>query len=120
VVDDDAALRRVLRLSFGAFGFVVTEASTGAQALAALDNAQYDVVLLDIDMPGMDGVEICRQIHQVELRPAVIMYTGRDSAEDRAAALEAGAADYVLKPAPLGDLVARLRIALRDRHLRTA
>jgi two-component system KDP operon response regulator KdpE len=77
-----------------------------------LSTDHYDVVLLDIDMPGRGGIETCREIHRLCPRPAVLMLTVRDGREDRAKAFEAGADDYITKPFPFGDLVARVRTAL--------
>ena len=119
VVDDESSLSRVLRISFVALGFEVAEASTGEQALALLGGEHYDAVLLDIDMPGMDSIEACRRIQHLQGRPAVIMHTARESEQDKARALEAGADEYVIKPVPLRDLVTRVRTALRNRDLHT-
>ena len=112
VVDDESSLRRVLRVTLAALGFEAAEASTGEQALAMLSAGHYDVVLLDVEMPGIDGIEICREIKKLSPRPVVLMLTVRDGGEDRAKAFEAGADDYVTKPFHLSDLVARVRAAL--------
>ena len=112
VVDDESSLRRVLRVTLAALGFEAAEASTGEQALAMLSAGHYDVVLLDIEMPGIDGIQTCREIKKLSPRPVVLMLTVRDGGEDRAKAFEAGADDYVTKPFHLSDLVARVRAAL--------
>jgi two-component system KDP operon response regulator KdpE len=112
IVDDESSLRRILRVSLGALGFEAEEASTGEEALALLGSDQYDVVLLDIEMPGKGGIETCREINALSPRPVVLMLTVRDGEEDKAKAFEAGADDYVTKPFRLPDLVARVRTAL--------
>jgi two-component system KDP operon response regulator KdpE len=112
VVDDESAFRRVLRTSLSALGFQVAEASTGEQALRALTTDHFDVVLLDVEMPGMGGIEACRQIHQQSRRPAVLMLTVRDGDTDKARAFEAGADGYITKPVPFRELVARIQAVL--------
>jgi two-component system KDP operon response regulator KdpE len=112
IVDDESSLRRVLRVSLAAIGFEAEEASTGEEALALLSADHYDVVLLDIEMPGQGGIETCREINRRSPRPAVLMLTVRDGKEDKAKAFEAGADDYITKPFRFPDLVARVRTAL--------
>jgi len=112
IVDDEASLRRALRVTLASLGFEVGEASTGEQALALLGADHYDVVLLDIEMPGIGGIETCKEIKRLSPRPVVLMLTVRDSEEDKANAFEAGADDYFTKPFRLPDLVARVRTAL--------
>jgi len=113
-VYDESSFRRVLRLSLAALGFNVEEASTGEQALALLGAGRYDVVLLDIDMPGMGGIETCKEIQKLSPRPTVLMLTVRDGEDDIAKAFEAGADDFVTKPFSLFDLAERVRASLRD------
>jgi len=113
VVDDEPALRRALRTSLAASGFSVSEARSGEEALAALDRAPVDIVLLDINMPGMSGVEACRRIRELSAQIGIIMVTVRDSEDDKVHALEAGADDFIAKPYHLRELVARLRAMLR-------
>ena len=112
IVDDEASLRRALRVTLASLGFEVGEASTGEQALALLGADHYEVVLLDIEMPGIGGIETCKEIKRLSPRPVVLMLTVRDSEEDKANAFEAGADDYFTKPFRLPDLVARVRTAL--------
>jgi len=113
VVDDESSVRSALRISLGARGFEVETANDGEQALALLGANRYDVVLLDISMPGMGGIEACKEIHKLSPRPAVLMLTARDTSDDRASAFEAGADDYIANPFVLRDLVGRIQAALR-------
>ena len=112
IVDDESSLRRVLRVTLTTLGLKAEEAGTGEQALAMLGAEHFDLVLLDIDMPGRGGIETCREIQRLSPRPVVFMLTVRDGAYDKARAFEAGADDYLTKPFHLRDLVARIRAAL--------
>jgi DNA-binding response OmpR family regulator len=112
IVDDEPSLRRILGVSLTALGFDTAEASSGEQALALLETRHYDVVLLDVEMPGMGGIETCREIQAISPRPAVVMLTVRDGNHDKAKAFEAGADEYITKPYRLRDLVTRLRSLL--------
>jgi two-component system, OmpR family, KDP operon response regulator KdpE len=112
IVDDESALRHVLSVSLATVGFEAEEAGTGEQALALLGAAHYDVVLLDINMPGKGGIETCREIQRLSPRPLVFMLTVRDGAEDKAQAFAAGADGYLTKPFHLSALVASIRAAL--------
>jgi two-component system KDP operon response regulator KdpE len=116
VVDDEPALRKVIRASLAANGFVVEEAGTGGEAIGAVQRRAFDLVLLDVNMPGMSGVETCRQIRAIASRIGIIMVTVRDAEEDKVRALEAGADDYVTKPFRFRELVARLGAVLRRTH----
>jgi two-component system, OmpR family, KDP operon response regulator KdpE len=113
IVDDEPSIRRALRTTFGTLGFDTAEAMTGEQALPLLHRTNFDTVLLDINMPGMGGIEACREIRRLFPRLAVLMLTVRDSEDDKVEALEAGADDYVTKPFPIRELVARVRAAVR-------
>jgi two-component system, OmpR family, KDP operon response regulator KdpE len=113
VVDDEAALRKVIRASLAASGFTVEEAGTGKEAVSTVQQRPFDLVLLDINMPGMGGVETCRQIRTLAPRTGIIMVTVRDAEEDKVRALEAGADDYVTKPFRFRELIARLGAVLR-------
>jgi two-component system, OmpR family, KDP operon response regulator KdpE len=117
VVDDEAALRKVIRASLAASGFDVQEAGTGKEALQAFEQNAFDLVLLDVSMPGMSGVEACREIRQMAPRTGIVMVTVRDGEEDKVRALEAGADDYVTKPFQFRELIARLRAVLRRTHI---
>jgi two-component system KDP operon response regulator KdpE len=119
IVDDEPSIRRALRTTFGTLGFDTAEAVTGEQALPLLRSSSFDAVLLDINMPGMGGVEACREIRRQFPRLAVLMLTVRDNEDDKVEALEAGADDYVMKPFPIRELVARVRSAVRRSHSST-
>jgi two-component system KDP operon response regulator KdpE len=120
VVDDEMALRRTLRASLTASGFAVEEARNGEEALARLRSQPFDLVLLDINMPGMDGINACRRIRAIAARAGIVMITVRDMDDDKVNALEAGADDYVTKPFKLRELTARLRAVLRRTRLQDA
>lgn len=112
VVDDEPQIRRVLRVSLTAQGYEVYDAKTGEEALGALRDQRYDLVLLDVNMPGMGGLEACREIRKTS-EVAIIMLTVRNSEQDKVAALDAGADDYITKPFGTPELLARIRAALR-------
>ncbi len=116
IVDDEPSIRRALRTTFGTLGFDIGEAVTGEQALPLLRASHFDVVLLDINMPGMGGIEACREIRRLFPRLAILMLTVRDNEDDKVEALEAGADDYITKPFPIRELVARVRAAVRRSH----
>lgn len=113
VVDDEPALRRVLRTSLAASGFVIEEARSGEEAVDILPQHPFDLVLLDINMPGMGGVEACREIRALAPKVGILMVTVREAENDMVRALEAGADDYVTKPVRFRELVARMRAVLR-------
>ena len=119
IVDDEPSIRRALRTTFGTLGFDVSEAITGEEALPLLRTAAFDAVLLDVNMPGMGGLEACREIRRQFPRLAVLMLTVRDNEDDKVEALDAGADDYVTKPFPIRELVARVRSAVRRSHAPT-
>jgi two-component system KDP operon response regulator KdpE len=113
IVEDDSALRRSLRTTLGVLGFDVTEASNGEDALVRLRMVDYEAVLLDINMPGIGGIETCRRIRHIFTRLPILMLTVRDSEDDKVDALEVGADDYVTKPFQTRELTARIRAAIR-------
>lgn len=113
IADDALDLRRALRASLSALGFEIAEASNGEQAIQATAGHPFDVVLLDINMPGMGGVEACRKIRESHPSQQVLMLTVRDSEADKIKALDAGADDYVTKPFSIPELAARIRAAVR-------
>jgi len=112
-VDDDASVRRALHITLQGLGFSTAEASGGEEALTLAHTTPIDVVLLDINMPGLDGLETCRRLRRLLPRIAILMLTVRDSEEDKVQALEAGADDYVTKPFHIRELTARVRAAIR-------
>jgi two-component system, OmpR family, KDP operon response regulator KdpE len=112
VVDDEPQIRRVLRASLSAQGYEIYEARTGEEALNSVREQRFDLILLDMNMPGLGGLETCRQIRATS-EVAIIMLTVRDSEPDKVAALDAGADDYVTKPFGMPELSARIRAALR-------
>jgi two-component system response regulator MprA len=114
VVDDERAVRDSLRRALELQGYQVELAADGAEALALLEaNGQPDAILLDILMPGIDGLEVCRRIRRSGNAVPVLMLTARDAVGDRVSGLDAGADDYVVKPFALEELLARVRALLR-------
>jgi two-component system, OmpR family, KDP operon response regulator KdpE len=116
VVDDEPALRKVFRASLAASGFTITESRSGEEAVDILPQHPFDLVLLDINMPGMGGVEACREIRALAPKIGILMVTVRDAESDMVRALEAGADDYITKPVRFRELVARLRAGVRRRE----
>ena len=112
VVDDEPQIRRVLRSLLTARGYEVHDARTGEDALESIRDSRFDLVLLDVNMPGMSGLAACREI-RAGSEVAIIMLTVSESEEDKVAALDAGADDYVTKPFGTPELLARIRAALR-------
>jgi two-component system KDP operon response regulator KdpE len=112
VVDDEPQIRRVLRSTLSTRGYVITEAKTGEEALESVRKERPDLILLDVNMPGMGGMEACREIRRGSDTP-IIMLTVRNAERDKVAALDAGADDYVVKPFGIEELLARIRVALR-------
>jgi len=117
VVDDEASFRRVLRTSLAAGGFAVEEARSGEEAVAILAQSVFHLVLLDINMPGIGGVETCREIRSHMPGIGIVMVTVQDGESEMVRAFEAGADDYVIKPIRLRELVARLRAVVRRLHI---
>jgi len=113
IVDDEPPLRKALRASLTAAGFAVEEARTGDEAVAVAKQHPFDLVLLDINMPGLSGFEACRRIRALAPRTGIVMVTVRDAEDDKVRALESGADDYITKPFRLRELIARLRAVLR-------
>jgi len=120
VVDDEPALRKAFRTSLAASGFAIEEARSGEEAVEMLPQHAFDLVLLDINMPGMGGVETCREIRALAPKIGILMVTVRDAENDMVRALEAGADDYVTKPVRFRELVARMRAVIRRLDAATA
>jgi two-component system, OmpR family, KDP operon response regulator KdpE len=120
LVDDEPSFRRALRTSLAASGFAVEEAPSGEDAIAILAQRPFDLMLLDMNMPGAGGVETCREVRAFLPRIGIVMITVRDSEGDMVKALEAGADDYLTKPVRFRELVARLRAVSRRLHAEDA
>ena len=112
IVDDDAQIRRTLRATLVPHGYEVEDVSGGEEALHVLRERKPDLVLLDLNMPGMSGLETCRAIRE-QSDVAIIVLTVRDAEKDKVMVLDAGADDYVTKPFGTAELLARIRAALR-------
>ena len=115
VIDDEIQIRRLLRVALEAAGYTVHEAPSGQEGLQAVAFRRPDVVLLDLGLPDLDGREVLRRLREWSEVPVVIL-TVRDSEEEKVAALDAGADDFVTKPFSTPELLARLRAAMRHAH----
>jgi two-component system response regulator MprA len=113
IIDDDRALRDALRRALTLAGYAVDAAVAGEAGLAQIAEHPPDAVLLDVGLPGVDGLEVCRRLRAAGDRVPVLMLTARDAIEDRIDGLDAGADDYLVKPFDVGELKARLRALLR-------
>jgi two-component system response regulator MprA len=115
VVDDEPAVLQALSRAFALESYTVAVAGDGDEALEALAGEQFDAVVLDVMMPGVSGLEVCRRLRATGDRSPVLMLTARDAIDDRVAGLDAGADDYLVKPFALRELMARMRALLRRR-----
>ena len=113
VVDDDAPIRRMLARTLSAEGYDVEAVADGGAALAAVERNVPDAIVLDVGMPGVDGLQVTRRLRAKGLRVPILMLTARDALHDRVDGLDAGADDYLVKPFALEELVARVRALLR-------
>jgi two-component system, OmpR family, response regulator MprA len=113
VVDDEPAVQSALSRALALESYKVSQAMDGQQALERLGADPYEVVILDISMPRIDGLEVCRRLRAVGDRTPVLMLTAREGVDDRVAGLDAGADDYLVKPFALRELLARVRALLR-------
>src|SRR3954471_7933237 len=113
VVDDDPALSRTLRRALAVEGYAVDCAADGLEALDRLGGGEYDAVVLDVSMPRLDGLAVCRRLRERRDRTPVLMLTARDDIGDRVVGLDAGADDSLVKPFALDELNARVRALLR-------
>ena len=113
VVDDDRAVREALRRALTLAGYELRVAEDGAQAIELVAHEIPDAVVLDIAMPGIDGLEVCRRVRLLGNRVPILMLTAREAVSDRVAGLDAGADDYLVKPFDVDELKARLRALLR-------
>jgi len=112
VIDDEPQLRRAMKATLSSIGYAVVEAKTGEEALAVLDELRPDLILLDLNMPGIGGLETCRSIRERSDVPIIILSV-RNNEIDKVHALDAGADDYVTKPFGIQELLARVRAAMR-------
>jgi two-component system, OmpR family, KDP operon response regulator KdpE len=112
VVDDEPQIRRVLRTTLSSSGYEVVEAKDGQEAVEMVIRERPDLILMDVNMPGMNGLEACSKI-RLSFDGPIIMVTVRNSEHDKVLALDSGADDYVVKPFTMGELLARIRAALR-------
>lgn len=112
VVDDEIAIQRFLRVALNGQGFIVSEANTGQAALQAITLNRPDLVILDLGLPDMDGIEVTRRTREWSKVPIIILSV-REQEDDKIAALDAGADDYLTKPFGMGELLARIRTVLR-------
>jgi two-component system, OmpR family, response regulator MprA len=116
VVDDDAPIRRMLERTLEAEGYDVAVADDGGTALAAVERSVPDALVLDVAMPGLDGIAVCRRLRTKGLAVPILFLTARDAVADRVAGLDAGAEDYLVKPFATEELLARVRSLLRRGH----
>jgi len=116
VVDNDAQIRRLMRTTLTTQGYEINEAASGDEALDRVRVTKYDLVILDVNMPGMNGVDTCREI-RAGSDVSIIMLTVRTTERDKTEAFDAGADDYVTKPFSMPELLARVRASLRRRAL---
>lgn len=115
IVDDEQAIRKFLRTSLSAHGYEIFEAATGEDAIMQTVNCMPDLIILDLGLPGIDGIETTRRIREWSSTPIVIL-SAQDRDSDKIEALDTGADDYLTKPFSVGELMARLRVATR--HMR--
>jgi two-component system, OmpR family, response regulator MprA len=116
VVDDDPPIRRMLDRTLAAEGYAVESAADGGAALAAIERSAPDLIVLDVAMPGVDGLAVCRRLRAKGLATPVLLLTARDDLRDRVEGLDAGADDYLVKPFATEELLARVRALLRRGH----
>ena len=116
MVDDDHSMRRALHVTLSGLGFTVVGASRGEEALALVQVTRFDAVLLDVDIPGIGGIETCRSIRTASAHLPILMLTAMDGDDAMVSAFDAGADDYITKPFRIKELTARLRAAVRRRN----
>lgn len=112
VVDDERAIRRFLHASLAAHGYTVHEAASGEEALNEVVSLRPDIIILDLGLPGIDGIEVTRRLREWTKTPIIVLSV-RDDEQAKVAALDAGADDYLTKPFGVSELMARLRVAIR-------
>src|ERR1035437_7712747 len=112
VIDDERPIRRLLKTALTAHGYIISEASTGQEGLAAIAQDHPDLVILDLGLPDFDGVELTSRVREWTNVPIIILSV-RENETDKIKALDMGADDYLTKPFGIGELVARIRVCLR-------
>jgi two-component system KDP operon response regulator KdpE len=113
IVDDESAIRWALRKTLQDMNFEIVEAESGEQAIALVRTIRFDALLLDVGMPGMNGIEVCKKIRKLAPLVGIVMLTVKSAEEDKIEALDAGADDYITKPFHVRELAARLRAIVR-------
>jgi two-component system response regulator MprA len=116
LVDDDARILRMLERTLAAEGYDVSAVPDGGAALARVERSVPDLIVLDVAMPGLDGLQVTRRLRAKRLPVPILLLTARDALEDRVAGLDAGADDYLVKPFAVEELTARVRALLRRNH----
>jgi two-component system response regulator MprA len=117
LVDDDARILRMLERTLSAEGYAVDAVADGGAALARVERSVPDLIVLDVTMPGLDGLAVTRRLRARRLAVPILLLTARDALEERVAGLDAGADDYLVKPFEIEELMARVRAMLRRNHL---
>jgi two-component system OmpR family response regulator len=113
VVEDESKMANLIQRGFKTEGMAVDVAADGEEALWRAEAVEYDVILLDLMLPGIDGIEVCRRLREAEVWSPILMLTARDAVRDRVAGLDHGADDYLTKPFSYAELLARLRALVR-------
>ena len=113
IVEDDASVARFLKQATSEAGYAAQLVSDGASALQIAQAQRFDLILLDVMLPEIDGIEVCRRLRAAQISSLILMITARDATEDKVAGLDAGADDYLSKPFKVAELLARMRALLR-------
>ena len=113
IVEDEAGVSRFLRRACEEAGYAPQVEANGERALALARNQNFDLILLDVMLPGMNGIEVCRNLREARVKSQILIITARDTLEDKVAGLDAGADDYVCKPFHVAEILARMRALLR-------
>src|SRR5580704_9976210 len=118
IVEDDTALRKSVKTPLSLLGFFVDEAGSGEEALMTVRSTSFEAILLDINMPGIGGIETCKRLRRAFTRLPIIMLTVREEEDDKVNSLEAGSDDYITKPFQIRELTARVKAAVRRSRAR--
>jgi len=119
IVEDEEKIARLLEIELGFEGYTVKIARTGLDGLEAYRSGDYDLILLDVMLPGLSGIELLRRIRAADSQTPVLLLTAKGSVEDKVSGLDLGANDYITKPFVIEELLARIRASLRQRALHT-